>query len=254
LAVHTDLSRRATLSSRRLFSGDLQEQGPAVEAFFMKDGSTANETDSVDLRIVGGKGYAMVDEKARFRAALEDVRSGSPEAVWHFISEYGPSIQRIVRRKMDRRMQSKFDSIDFVQMVWASFFRNPREIRSFRHPDDLLRYLAALARHKVISEYRRRIHSTKHGVTNECSLTDSDTAEAMPSSPEMTPSQVAMAREEWDRLMQSQSTRDQEIVRLRFGGATFVEISQRLGIHERTVRKVIERLTHTSRFDAKHET
>ena len=151
-------------------------------------------------------------------------------------------------------MQSKFDSIDFVQMVWASFFRNPREIRSFRHPDDLLRYLAALARHKVIAEYRRRIRSTKYGVTNECSLTDSDGEDDATKSPEMSPSHVAMAREEWERLMQRQSKRDQEILVMRFGGATYVDISQRLGINERTVRKIVERLTRSSRPESEPET
>ncbi len=191
----------------------------------------------------------MVDEKTRFRAALENVRSGSPEAVWHFISEYGPSIQRIVRRKMDRRMQSKFDSYDFVQMVWASFFRNPREIRSFRHPDDLLRYLAALARHKVIGEYRRRIRSKKYGVTQECSLDEAESSHDTPKSREMTPSHVAMAREEWERMMQRQSQRNREIIHLRFGGATYTEISRQVGINERTVRKIVQRLTQSSRRD-----
>ena len=103
----------------------------------------------------------MADEKAEFRAALEEVREGSPDAVWKFIEVYGPHIRRIARRNMDPRMQSEFDSLDFVQMVWASFFREPRRIRSFRHPADLYRYLARMAKNKVCDEHRRRIIAAK---------------------------------------------------------------------------------------------
>ena len=91
----------------------------------------------------------MADEKAEFRVALEELREGSPDAIWKFIEMYGPHIRRIARRNMDPRMQSAFDSLDFVQMVWVSFFRNPNEIRSFRQPVDLYRYLGRMVKNKV---------------------------------------------------------------------------------------------------------
>ena len=96
---------------------------------------------------------------------MEQVRSGSTDAVWRLIEDYGPHIQRVVRRRLDQRMRSKFDSQDFVQMVWASFFRNPVEMSSFDEPEDLLRYLSAMARHKVVNEHRRRIVHQKHNIT-----------------------------------------------------------------------------------------
>jgi DNA-binding CsgD family transcriptional regulator len=42
--------------------------------------------------------------------------------------------------------------------------------------------------------------------------------------------------------MRDQPERDRTILQMRIGGATFLEISQQLGIHERTARKVIARL------------
>jgi RNA polymerase sigma-70 factor (ECF subfamily) len=142
-------------------------------------------------------------------------------------------------------MRSKFDSLDFVQMVWASFFRNPHDICSFEQPEDLVKYLAALARHKVIEEYRRRIRTKKYNITRERSLGDSDLAQQSAEAAQPTPSQIAIAREQWEKLMQDQPERDRSIVQMRIGGATFVEIGRQLGIHERTARKVIDRLVRS---------
>jgi RNA polymerase sigma factor (sigma-70 family) len=189
----------------------------------------------------------MVDERSEFRAAIDGVRAGSPEAIWKLIAEYGPHIQRVVRRKLDRRMRSKFDSQDFVQMVWASVFRNPNEICSLNGPQDLIRYLAALGRRKVIVEYRRRIqNNTKYNVTREQSLDDSELAENPVDTDESTPSQLAMAREQWEEFLRKQPERDRSIVQMRIQGSTFLEIAQQLGINERTARKVIRRLTQFS--------
>jgi RNA polymerase sigma-70 factor (ECF subfamily) len=188
----------------------------------------------------------LVDEQSEFRAAIAGVRAGSAEAVWKLIADYGPHIQRVVRRRLDRRMRSKFDSQDFVQMVWASVFRNPHEICSLNQPEDFIRFLAALARRKVIVEHRRRFQTQKYNVTREQSLDDSELAEQPVDNEQATPSQIAMAREQWDRYMRHRPERDRSIVQMRIRGATFLEISQQLGIHERTARKVIDRLSQLS--------
>jgi len=195
----------------------------------------------------------MADEKAEFRAALEEVRNGSPDAALRFIEEYGPHILRIARRKLDPRIQSKFDSQDFVQMVWVSFFRNPRQIRSFRDSDDLLRYLARLVRNKIYDEHRRRIISAKRNVNRERPLDPSDEPTARS---DLTPSHFAIAREAWQKLIQGKPARDQRIVHLRLRGATFVEIAQQLGMNERSVRRIMERLlqSYQDRFDSLNTT
>ena len=139
---------------------------------------------------------------SRISSRHRGVRSGSPEAVWKLIADYGPHIQRVVRRRLDRRMRSKFDSLDFVQMVWASVFRNPRDICSLEQPEDLIRYLAALARRKVINEYRRRIEKdTKYNLTREQSLSEEDLVEESADKEQATPSQIAIAREQWEKLV-----------------------------------------------------
>ena len=177
-----------------------------------------------------------------FSHLITQIREGSEAAAWQLIELYGPHIHRVVQRHLDRRLRGKFDSIDFVQAVWASFFREPALIRDFRTPAEVVEYLATSARYKVFDEARRRLGSRKHNIRRELSLDDS----AIGSDPRIatgpTPDEVAMAREAWDELISTQTMRHQEIVRLRFLGASFPEIAEKLEINERTARKVIDRL------------
>jgi RNA polymerase sigma-70 factor (ECF subfamily) len=184
----------------------------------------------------------MSGNDSEFRQAIEDVCSGSEEAIWHLIEAYGPHIKRVVRHRLHPRMRSKYDSIDFVQMVWASFFSDPDRIARIREPDELIRYLVVMARNKVIEESRRRMTYQKHNVNREQPLEKSDVSDSTSRQRNETPSQIAIAKERWGRMMRNQSDRNRRIVELRMNGATYMEISKALGIHERTARQVIENL------------
>lgn len=172
-----------------------------------------------------------------FQAALLRASQGSEEDVRRLIADYGPHIQRVVRRRLDVRMRSKFDSLDFVQMVWASFFRERDGLGRFQTAADLIRFLVSMARNKVVDEERRRIFGAKYNALRERPISDEE-----PQAVDGTPSQIAMARERWSLLMSDESDRDRDVLRLRMSGASYEEISRQLGIHERTVRKIIGRI------------
>ena len=57
---------------------------------------------------------------------------------------------------MPKLLRSRFDSLDFLQSVWGSFFRrmrtSPTDFEDSRH---LVAFLARAAKNKVIDEYRR---------------------------------------------------------------------------------------------------
>ena len=188
----------------------------------------------------------MSERESEFRQALERICSGSDDGALEFIESYGPHIQRVVRRRLHQSMRSKFDSLDFVQMVWASFFADPQRIARIKDPDELIRYLVVLARNKVVEESRRRLTFKKHDVQRERPLDQVDVAGSASRQRQATPSQIAIARERWRRMLRDQSERNRRIVELRMGGATFVEIGKTLGIHERTARQVIDSLALSS--------
>lgn len=176
-----------------------------------------------------------------FRRLLEQVRQGSEDAAWELIEIYAPHIFSAVRRKLNIKLRSKFDSDDFVQAVWASFFNSRIDVLRFREPDELICFLVGMAYHKVITEVRHRVFCKAHNVLIEEPLHDSTIpAPQAPQGHQPTPSQVAVARERWQRMVAGQPLAHQQVLALRYNGATYQQIAKKVGMHERTVRKIVD--------------
>ena len=177
-----------------------------------------------------------------FRRLMERVRSGCPDAVREVCSRYGGHIRIIVRRRLHRRMRPQFDSVDFLQDVWTSFFAGPDKY-DFDDPQALVKYLSDLAYHKVTDEYRRRFRSRKYDVRREQPLETMGPKPGEPLDPPVrdpTPSQLAIANERWERLIDGQPNRARLVLDMLRLGYTHAEIAERTGLH----LKVIQRLVH----------
>ena len=175
-----------------------------------------------------------------FELAFAKACQGSEEDLRQLLKDYGVYIQRVVRNRLDTRLRPKFDSLDFVQMVWASFFAEPGGLTRFDNPRQLLKYLAIMARNKVVDEERRRLSDNNRYRADEHFLGEHDGEVAERRSD--TPSQFAIARERLHLLESAESQREREIMRLRMKGLSYSEIGERLKMHERTVRKIVDRL------------
>lgn len=181
----------------------------------------------------------MADYRADFAELMQRVTTGSEGASRQLIERYGAHIIRIIRRKLHRSLRPKFDSADFVQAVWASFFALPLGKYQFDRSEALVAFLMALARNKVVEAVRQRLQSQKFNVNRERALADvTDALVAREPSAE----QIAIAREEWDRLLQDQPAHYQEILIALRDGDTQQDIAGRLGVNERTVRRVLRKL------------
>lgn len=189
----------------------------------------------------------MSQEEDGFRRLIQRVRDGDAESALELLERYSPHVLRLIRRRLSGGLRAKFDSADFVQAVWVDFFCESQP-RDFHCPEDLIRFLVTLARNKLYDELRRRTQSERYNVTREMSLDDlalvwDGEIEAIDLR-QPRPSQVAVARERWSRLMADQPPLHRKILELRCQGATFLEIAEQLEVHERTARRVFERLTH----------
>lgn len=178
-------------------------------------------------------------DDGRFRAQLTRARNGSQTAAAALISEFGPHVYRVIRRRLDMRMRVKLDSEDLCQLVWASFFRYPERMERFSQTWQLMHFLSAVARNKVIEGVRKYWKTQKHDLSREISLGDSQAPIAVTERRIKSPSQVAVAKERLERMTAGLSRRHQRILDLRIAGASYVQIASELGLHERTVRKVI---------------
>lgn len=178
-----------------------------------------------------------------FARLMQRLKAGDETAARELLHQYGEPIQRAIRRHLNCRLRSKFDSQDFAQAVWVSFFANVETVTQIPSPESLVAYLSRMAANKVIDEGRRRLTFTKHNLSGERSLTRStngrqrDVPGRTP-----TPSQVVMADECWAKMTEGQPTVYRQIAELRANGATIEEVAAALKVSERQIHRVIARL------------
>lgn len=182
----------------------------------------------------------MVKTDEEFHALMQEVLAGSEAAAEELFRDYGPSLLHAIRRRMNKRIRSQFDSLDFAQDVWASFFKEGPEKRSFNNPTELVLFLTKVAENKIINVVRHRVETQKHDLEREESLDDSrqiDKDELVGAQP--TPSQIMMTKEEWVEFLRKQPLVHRRIFILLREGKTQEQIAGVLGIHKKTVQRVV---------------
>src|SRR6266852_4102522 len=184
----------------------------------------------------------MPEKKDTFQDLLQRARECCDESARELVERYGPHILRVVRRRLNKKLRSKFDSVDFVQAVWASFFALPMDRLQFERPQQLVDFLMGLARNKVVDAVRQRLETQKYDVNRELPLYDStavDAREVKARGP--TASQVAIAKEEWQRAQDSAVPREERIVNWIQRGQSLESIAREIGVSVKTIRRVLER-------------
>ncbi len=178
----------------------------------------------------------MAETSSEFSQLMQRVKAGSEDAVREILDRYGDGLLRVIRRRLNQQLRSQFDSDDFYQAVWTSFFAHRDELSRFESPQDLEAFLKTVAGHKVIDQTRRRL-MTKAWSTNR-EVSSSAIEMRPPASQDPTPSTVVAFQDEVDQM----PLNHQRIVELRNEGWTLEEIAAKTGVNERTVRRVLKKL------------
>ena len=167
---------------------------------------------------------------------MQRVLSGSEEAAKQLFDGYAPYLLSAIRRRLGRRIRSTFDTQDFAQDVWASFFAEAPRNRVFDSPAALVGFLTVLARNKVVDAARQRTQTQKRDINREQSLDDSRRFnKAILIGNDPTPSQVLMTQEEWGAFLGKQPPVYRRVLILLRAGKSQIEIAKELGVHPRTV-------------------
>jgi RNA polymerase sigma factor (sigma-70 family) len=183
-------------------------------------------------------------EDADFTALMVRAKAGDSDAIRDFLARYDREVRLMVRARLPRKLRPRFDSTDFVQAVWQSFFSDlPRALPEFDSPRHLRRFLYGVVRNKVNEQHRRLTQTDKHDLLREEPLYILRGGREVPRdvvSPDPSPSQAAQASDRLAQLTAGCSPRDLEVLTLRHQGLTQEEIAQRTGVNDRTVRRIIE--------------
>jgi RNA polymerase sigma factor (sigma-70 family) len=184
---------------------------------------------------------------SNIRDLLARIKDGDEGAACELLTRYESKVRLVVRRQLPRLLRSRFDSLDFLQSVWGSFFHRIRTgDNDLNEEQGLIAFLAWAARNKVIDEYRRA-GTQKQDVRREERLEAKGDAEDALAAGD-TPSQLAQANETYERLRELLPEDRRVILELKAAGYSCREIGERLGMSERTVQRVLENLKDRARL------
>ena len=173
-----------------------------------------------------------------FAALMAQVRFGSPEAAEQLWRKYGPYIVHAVRRSLHRRLRSRFDSQDFVQAAWASFFTDLPDASRLNSPAALVQFLTTVARHKVVAETRRQ-RGPRRSIQRQRSLRRPRTNQRYADRKSPTPSQQVSEEDFVEHIVADQPERYGRVVQMRLNGMDENEIAEQEKTTARTVRRVM---------------
>jgi RNA polymerase sigma-70 factor (ECF subfamily) len=173
-----------------------------------------------------------------FADFIRRVRAGDEAAAEELVRRYGQVVRTHVRAKLHPGLRRKFDSLDICQMVQASFFRRKEESQYGRmgRPEDLVRWLLAMARNKLKQEIRE-LFADKRDVRHEEAAPDGwEAAGGDPS-----PSEQAARRELLEEVRRRFSEEERQMLELRNQGCDWDQVARRLGGTPRGRRKQWQR-------------
>jgi RNA polymerase sigma factor (sigma-70 family) len=181
----------------------------------------------------------MATTENEFERLMERIRAGDAEAGRILFERYGKDIQLIVRRRLHRRLRAQFDSVDFAQDAWASFFDIPPERYTFQTPEELVAFLSKLVRNKLVDAQRRE-SSGREG--QERRVYRLQPEEYEPPARQPTPSQLAVAEDVWERMLFNKPPKLRRALEMLRAGYSQAEIIKVLGINQRMFHRLIQSL------------
>jgi DNA-directed RNA polymerase specialized sigma24 family protein len=179
-----------------------------------------------------------------FADLMARAKSGDAAAIRAFLSRFEWEVQMMVRARLPKKLRVRFDSMDFAQAVWQSFFSDLRnKAPDFENVQHLRAFLKGMVWNKVREQHRRLTKTEKCDLGREESLYirrgDRDVPREVVS-PDPSPSQTVQADDRLAQLTTGCAPGQVAVIRLRHQGLTIDEIAARTGFNERTVRRFIE--------------
>ena len=167
------------------------------------------------------------------------MRQGDQQAASELVRRYEPAIRRAVRfRLTDPALRRTCDSMDVCQSVLASFFvRATSGEYELDNPEQLLKLLVSMARHKLASQVRHQ-QAERRDNRRVISVDQQENALLDPAA---SPSWHASSKELLEEVQRRLSPEERQLVDLRNEGHDWATIAAQLGSNAVVLRKKLSR-------------
>jgi RNA polymerase sigma factor (sigma-70 family) len=187
----------------------------------------------------------MEADEREWDAFIQGLRDNDNRVVRQFCERYGPQLERLADRHLGGAVRRRVGPEDVVQSACRTFLRRARG-GEFRLEDSeaLWRLLCAITLTKV-REQSRFHQRRKRGLDQEQPLAvvdDSAAGVAPPEDPRPTPAEAVEFDDFFTQVMDGLDEEERQVVDLKLQEFTNDEAAQRLGLSERTVRRILKRV------------
>jgi len=169
---------------------------------------------------------------------LDAWRAGDHDAAETLYARFHRRLVGLIRSRLARRLARRIDPEDVVLSAYRSFFLSVRRGGVTEAAEDLWPLLTTFALRKLARQARR--HSAARRSCHRESW-DQDPA-AIAEAPDQTAEQAAILSEEFQSLLDRLEPVEREVVMRTLNGEDRSVIAGSLGVHERTVRRILERI------------
>jgi RNA polymerase sigma factor (sigma-70 family) len=182
-------------------------------------------------------------EEAESKVLVSRWRKGDQDAAKQLFDRYASRLVALARRQISQRLASRLDPEDVVQSVFRSFFGRVKAGKfRIEEQDDLGKLLVRITVHKTLRkvEYHRAAKRDPRLETAQGDYANDELLQVLDRDP--TPEAVVAFVDQLDHFLSQLRPEERQILELRFQGYTNGEITKKLGIYDRKIRRLFERV------------
>jgi RNA polymerase sigma-70 factor (ECF subfamily) len=213
---------------------------PSDSSFMPRDSEDSAAAGRKKREIASGRAADLDNqEAAQFADLIRRIRAGEQEAAAELVRRYEPVIRSVVRVHLrDPRLRRVLDSTDVCQSVLATFFvRANLGQYDLDTPQNLVKLLATIARHKVTNQSHKH-QADRRDYRRDQILGDK---EALLRSPGSGPDEQAASRELLAKVWEHLSEDERVLAEGRGRGDSWAELAAAHGGSPESLRKKLTR-------------
>jgi RNA polymerase sigma-70 factor (ECF subfamily) len=177
------------------------------------------------------------------RSPLEALQAGDEDAARQLFDRYAEQLVVLARRRISQRLASRIDAEDIVQSVFRTFFHRAKQGQfHLEEPDDICKLLARITAHKTFRQiaFHRRAKRDAGQETAQGDDAQDLLMKLMMAEP--SPEEAIAFLDQLQHFFGKLEEEERRILELRMEGYNNVEIAERLGISDRKIRRLMERV------------
>jgi RNA polymerase sigma factor (sigma-70 family) len=185
---------------------------------------------------------------------IQGLRSGDSAAMRRFCSQYGELLQRLAEKHLAKGVRRRVGPEDVAQSVCRTFLRRAQDGQfEIADSEGLWGLLCAITLNKVRNVTRFHLRQ-KRGLDQEVApaFDEGGVSSFGPAAKGPTPAEAVEFADQFEQVVAALDEEERQVLDFKLQECTHEEIAERLGVSERTVRRLVKRIQGqlTRAFDA----